>query len=69
MVDMLTDEMIEGGKGLMEALEMASSVATLDTDVKYLVHLALHEIAGDVLRTGEQAPRDQWAFAHLSKYV
>lgn len=68
LVDVLTDNMIEGGKGAMELLGMASSVAVLDTD-RYLVPLLLHEIAGDVLGTGEQVPHDQWAFAQLSKYV
>ncbi|HZO03169.1 MAG TPA: hypothetical protein VFB93_18385 [Burkholderiales bacterium] len=69
MADVLTDDMINGGKGAMDFRGMASSVETLDTDMKYLVHLLPHEIAGHVLRTGEQIPRSQWAFKQLSKYV
>jgi hypothetical protein len=69
MADVITDGMVEDGKLGMEGHEMASSVAVLDTDLKYLVHLLLHEIAADALRTGEPVPRDEWAFAQLSKYV
>jgi hypothetical protein len=57
IVDVLTDDMIEGGKDAMRFPGMASSVYTLDTDLKYLVHLLLHEIAGDVLGTGNRKPR------------
>jgi hypothetical protein len=69
IVDLLTDQMINGGKGDMMGYGMMSKVETLDTDLKYLVHLLLHEIAGDVLRTGEQRTRDEWAFERVSKYA
>jgi hypothetical protein len=58
IVDVLTDDMIEGGKDAMRFPGMASSVYTLDTDLKYLVHLLLHEIAGDVLGTGNRKPAE-----------
>jgi hypothetical protein len=46
-----------------------SEVAKLDTDMKYLVHLMLHEIACHVLRSTEQELRDKWAFERVSKYA
>lgn len=69
MVDVLTDDMIASGKGIMEILGFTSEVAGLDTDLKYLAHLTLHEVACHVLQTPEQAPRDEWAFRKVAQYA
>lgn len=69
MVDVLTDDMIANGKGLMEILGFTSEVASLDSDLKYLAHLTLHEVACHVLQTPEQAMRDEWAFKKVPQYA
>ena len=69
MADVLTDDAISSGKGAMEYRGLSAEVAALDTDMKYLVHLMLHEIARHVLGSTEQEPRDKWAFEHVSKYA
>ena len=61
MPEHLTDGMLM--QGFMSEVEM------LDTDVKYLAHLMLHEVACYVLRSTEQAPRDSWAFGRVSRYA
>ena len=67
MVDVLTDDAIAGGKGGM--LGFLSEIEKLDTDVKYLAHLMLHEVACHVLGTTEQEARDAWAFERVSLYA
>jgi hypothetical protein len=69
MVDVLTEDAINGGKGRMDALGLMHEVAGLDTEVKYLTHLMLHEVACHVLGTTEQLPRDKWAFDRLNRYA
>lgn len=69
MLDMLSDESIASGKAALEFLGFETEVATLDSELKYLVHLLLHEIACHVLQSTEQVPRDEWAFGNMSKYV
>jgi len=46
-----------------------SVVEKLDTDIKYLAHLMLHEVACYILRTTEQEPRDTWAFERVARYA
>jgi len=60
-----TDDMISSSKAAMECNGFASEVEKLDSDVKYLEHLVLHEIACHILRTTEQNPRDEWAFKKM----
>lgn len=69
MLDVLTEDAINGGKGRMDALGLMHKVAGLDTDVKYLAHLMLHEVACYVLSTTDQLPRDKWAFDRLGRYA
>ena len=69
MCEVLTDSMIASGKNAMESKGFATEVATLDTDVKYLVHLMLHEIGCFTLQTSEQEARDAWAFREMARYV
>jgi len=69
MVDVLTDDMIASGKVLMETLGFTSEVTDLDTDLKFLAHLTLHEVACHVLQTPEQIPRDEWAFRKVPQYA
>ena len=69
MLDFLSDDAIAGGKADMEAYGFWAEVATLDSDIKYLVHLMLHEVACYVLGTTEQLPRDKWAFERVSRYA
>jgi hypothetical protein len=46
-----------------------SEVENLDTEIKYLAHLMLHEVACYILRTTEQEPRDTWAFERVARYA
>src|SRR3954464_8576267 len=69
MLDRLTDELIAGGKGGMLVNGFFSEVEGLNTDVKYLAHLMLHEVACYVLRTTEQEARDAWAFERVGRYA
>jgi hypothetical protein len=69
MLEVLTDDAIAGGKGGMLMHGFMSEVESLDTDVKYLAHLMLHEVACHVLRTTEQGPRDVWAFERVTRYA
>ena len=69
MLDRLTDDLIAGGKGGMLLGGFMSEVTKLDTDIKYLAHLMLHEVACHVLRTTEQEPRDIWAFERVGRYA
>lgn len=69
MLDQLTDDLIASGKGRMFVNGFVSEVESLDTDVKYLAHLILHEVACYVLRTTEQAARDTWAFERVGRYA
>ena len=69
MLEHLTDDLIAGGKGGMLLNGFISELESLDTDVKYLAHLMLHEVACYVLRTTEQEPRDAWAFERVARYA
>jgi|SRR4051812_5149093 hypothetical protein len=69
MLDRLTDDLIAGGKGGMFVNGFMSEVEDLDTDIKYLAHLMLHEVACYVLRTTKQEPRDTWAFERVARYA
>jgi len=69
MCETLTDSMIASAKSAMELKGFEAEVATLDTEVKYLVHLMLHEIGCFTLQTSEQEARDAWAFREMSRYV
>ena len=69
MLDHLSDNVIAGGKGGMFMNGFMSEIDSLDTDVKYLAHLLLHEVACHVLRTTEQEPRDTWAFERVGRYA
>ncbi len=69
MLDVLSDEAIASGKGALEFLGFETEVTTLNSDLRYLIHLLLHEIACHILQSTEQVPRDKWAFERISKYV
>lgn len=69
MLDMLSDEAIASGKSALEFLGFETEVAALDSDLKYLIHLMLHEIACHILQSTEQETRDEWAFERILKYV
>lgn len=69
MVQVLTDEMISGGKAGMMCRGFSHEVKKLDSDEKYLVHLMLHEVACHVLGSIAQEPRDPWAFERVSTYA
>ena len=63
----ITEGMFAGIEGRMLCDGFAEELEALETDEDRLVHLLLHEIAADRLSTGEQAPRDEWAFAELAR--
>jgi hypothetical protein len=69
MLNVLSEDDIAGGKGHLDASGLAAHAAALDTDVKYLIHLMLHEVACHVLGTTEQLPRDRWAFERVPRYA
>ncbi len=69
MLDHLPDDFIASGKGGMLMNGFISEVESLDTDIKYLAHLMLHEVACHVLRTTEQESRDTWAFERVGRYA
>jgi len=69
MAEEISEDQIRGGKSGMECQGFKEEVRTLASDRDYLVHLMLHEIACHVLKTTEQRPRDEWAFAEMSKYA
>lgn len=69
MCEVLTDYMISSAKSAMQVNGFALEITTLDTDVKYLVHLMLHEIGCYTLQTSEQHARDEWAFSEMARYV
>ncbi len=59
--------MFESINAAMKDRGFTSELDSLVTDEDNLIHLVLHEIAGHVLSTGEQIPRDRWAFAELAE--
>jgi len=65
----LTDDMIHSAKGSMIFRGLLSDVESLDTDLKFLIHAVLHEIACPVLKTIDQVSRDEWAFVQMKKYA
>ncbi len=60
-----TDEMIASAKTTMELYGFVNEVAKLDTNLKYLEHLILHEISCKILGITEQEPRDKWSFKEM----
>ncbi len=61
-----TDEMIASAKSNMQLIYgFWDEVEKIDTDLKYLEHLILHEIACKILGTTEQKPRDKWSFREM----
>ena len=69
MQDEQTDDMIASSNSAMFYRGFLDAFEILDTDVKALVHLMLHEIACIVLRTTEQKPRDEWAFREMVRFA
>lgn len=68
--DIQTDGMIASAKDAMYTeYGFFDAYERLDSDLKSLAHLMLREIGCIVLGTTEQAPRDRWAFAELSKHL
>ena len=65
----ITSAMANTAKAHMELNGLGSEVEQLDSDVKFLVHLLLHEIACYSLQMSEHLERDVWAFAELSHHV
>ena len=63
----ISDDMIESAKAAMAWRGFDDEVQRLSTDELFLEHLVLHEIACHVLGTGDQGPRDRWAFEHVSR--
>jgi hypothetical protein len=60
-----SDEMISCAKSTMELYGFVNEVKKLDSDLKYLEHLILHEISCKLLNETEQKPRDEWAFKEM----
>ena len=69
MRDEQTDDMLRSQKDGMFVRGFEDVHAILDTDLKALVHLMLHEIACFTLQTSDQEARDEWAFAELAKHL
>jgi len=69
IVSEITDDMISSAKTGMELRGFAKDLVLLETDLKFLAHTMLHEIACFVLRTTEQKPRDAWAFKELANHA
>lgn len=65
----ISAQLVKSAKDSMEFNAFKSEVMLLNSDIRYLTHLLLHEIACFILQTSEQEPRDRWAFAELSKHV
>lgn len=65
----LSQHQIKSGKAAMACYGLREEVRQLDTPEKFLIHLVLHEVAGHVLKTTEQKPRDVWAFEQLARYA
>ena len=63
--DNQTDDMIQSVKNTMEDNGFSKAVCELDTDLKYFIHLVHHEIACTIMKTTEQAHRDEWAFKQM----
>ncbi len=61
----ITDDQIECAKSLMERNGFRSEVSSLRSEVDFLTHLVLHEVAALVLKTDEQEQRDRWAFTRM----
>jgi hypothetical protein len=53
---------------VMQWRGFGDEVKMLSSESLCLLHLVLHEIAGHVLNTCEQAPRDTWAFKEMEKH-
>jgi hypothetical protein len=60
-----SDNMISSAKSTMESYGFVNEVKKLDSDLKYLEHLVLHEISCKILNETEQKPRDEWAFKEM----
>ena len=60
-----SDDMISSAKLTMEGYGFVNEVKKLDSDLKYLEHLILHEISCKLLNEKEQKPRDEWAFKEM----
>lgn len=63
-----TDDLIAGGKSRMLCDGLGDEVARLDTDVRYLLHLVLHEVAAFTLQVSDQLARDRWAFDEMQHH-
>lgn len=60
-----TDAIISSVKEAMQTNGFYNEVQDLNSDIKYLEHLILHEISCKILGTTEQEPRDRWAFKEM----
>jgi len=69
MRDEQTDDMLRSAKDGMYTHGFEQVYDALDTDLKSLVHLMLHEVACFTLQTSQQEARDEWAFGELSKHA
>lgn len=69
MRDEQTDSMIASAKAAMLTHGFVDELEALDSDLAYLKHLMLHEIACQTLQTSEQEARDEWAFMELKNHV
>ena len=65
----ITESMISLAKSGMECHGFRSEVALLDSNIKFLVHTMLHEIACHVLKSTDQGSRDRWAFDEMHKHI
>lgn len=60
-----TDDVIASSKDRMLAEGFGAELELLNSDLMYLKHLVLHEIAAFKLQTSDQVARDRWAFEQL----
>ncbi len=65
----ISSHLVKSAKDSMEFTAFKSEVMLLNSDIRYLAHLLLHEIACFILQTSEQEPRDRWAFDELPKHL
>jgi hypothetical protein len=68
MCETVSWQKFEGIKYVIGREGFADEVKMLTSESLSLLHLMLHEIAGHVLNTSDQAPRDFWAFKEMEKH-
>jgi hypothetical protein len=69
MRDCFSQADFDSAKAKMEIDGFSEETRQLVSPELSLLHLFLHEIAGPILKTTEQRPRDAWAFKELGNHV